>query len=75
MERARKHGQRVGRLKVTDRRGFNRRFEDALVRLNTGEISQREASQELGISNATLKRLLDTQIRNDGGDGGESNDT
>ncbi len=61
MERARKQGHRIGRPRVTDRRGFNRRFGDILERLRQGELSRRRAASELGIGYATLKRLLDNQ--------------
>ena len=61
MERARRQGHRIGRPKVTDRRGFNRRFGDILERLRSGEISRRAAAKELGIGYATSKRLLDAQ--------------
>ena len=59
MDRARRQGRRIGRPRVTDRRGFNRRFGDILERLRSGEISRRSAAKELGIGYATLKRLLD----------------
>jgi DNA invertase Pin-like site-specific DNA recombinase len=59
MDRARKQGKRIGRPKVTDRRGFKRRFGAILERLIQGEISRRQAAKELNIGYATLKRLLD----------------
>jgi DNA invertase Pin-like site-specific DNA recombinase len=59
MDRARKQGHRIGRPRVTDRRGFNDRFGAVLERLNRGEISRRRAAKELKIGYATLKRLLD----------------
>ena len=59
MDRARRQGKRIGRPKVTDRKGFNSRFNEVLVRLNAGDISRRKAAIELGIGYATLKRLLD----------------
>ena len=59
MERARRQGRRIGRPRVTDRRGFKRRFGAVLERLQAGEISRRSAAKELGIGYATLKRLLD----------------
>ncbi len=59
MDRARRQGRQIGRPKVTDRRGFNKRFGDILERLNGGDISRRQAAKELGIGYATLKRLLD----------------
>ncbi len=60
MERARKQGIKIGRPRVTDRKGFKRRFRDILERLNDGVISRRRASKELGIGYAPLKRLLDS---------------
>ncbi len=61
MDRARRQGHRIGRPKVTDRKGFNKRFGDILERLNGGAISRRQAAIELGIGYATLKRLLDAK--------------
>ncbi len=61
MDRARRQGHRIGRPKVTDRKGFNKRFGDILERLNGGAISRRRAAIELGIGYATLKRLLDAE--------------
>ena len=61
MERARGQGKRIGRPKVTERRGFKRRFGAILERLSDGNISRRRAAQELGIGYATLKRLLDAE--------------
>ena len=59
MDRARRQGKRIGRPRVTDRRGFSRRFGAILERLAAGEMSRRRAAMELGIGYATLKRLLD----------------
>ena len=59
MDRARRQGKQIGRPRVTDRRGFNRRFTEVLARLDAGDISRRKAAKELGIGYATLKRLLD----------------
>ena len=59
MERARKQGVRIGRPRVTDRRGFNASFGAILERLNRQEISRRQAAKELKIGYATLKRLID----------------
>ena len=61
MERARRQGHKIGRPSVWDRRGFSRRFGDILERLNTGDVSRRQAALELGIGYATLKRLLDAR--------------
>jgi putative DNA-invertase from lambdoid prophage Rac len=61
MDRARKQGHRIGRPRVTDRRGFNQRFGAVLERLRRGEISRRRAAKELKIGYATLKRYLDKE--------------
>ena len=61
MDRARRQGKRIGRPKVTERKGFSRRFNEVQVRLNAGDISRRMAAKELNIGYATLKRLLDGQ--------------
>ena len=68
MDRARRQGKQIGRPKVTDRKGFNRQFNEILDRLAAGDISRRKAAKELKIGYATLKRLLDNQ---DGGPFGE----
>jgi len=59
MERAARQGKRIGRPRVTERRGFVDRYKTALQRLNAGELSRRKAAKELNIGYATLKRLLD----------------
>ncbi len=41
MDRARRQGKRIGRPRVTDRRGFDRRFGAILERLSSGELSRR----------------------------------
>src|SRR5918992_6020836 len=63
MERARRQGKKIGRPRVIDRRGFQSRFGAILERLLKGDISRRQAAKELGISYATLKRLLDTYTK------------
>ena len=60
MDRARRQGIKIGRPRVTDRKGFKRRFGDILERLNGEKISRRQAAKELGIGYASLKRLLDS---------------
>ena len=60
MERAARQGKRIGRPKVTDRRGFTDRYKMILERLSAKEISRRGAAKELNIGYATLKRLLDS---------------
>ena len=59
MDRAPRQGIKIGRPRVTDRKGFKRRFGDILERLSGEKISRRQAAKELGIGYATLKRLLD----------------
>jgi DNA invertase Pin-like site-specific DNA recombinase len=59
MERAARQGKKIGRPRVTDRRGFNTRYKTILERLRAGDISRRRAAKELGIGYATLKGLLD----------------
>jgi putative DNA-invertase from lambdoid prophage Rac len=61
MDRARKQGHRIGRPRVTDRRGFLTRYKTILERLTQGDVSRRKAAKELGIGYATLKRLLDSE--------------
>jgi DNA invertase Pin-like site-specific DNA recombinase len=61
MERAKRQGKKIGRPKVMDRRGFQKRFDAVVERLDAGEISRRQAAKELMIGYATLKRLLDAQ--------------
>jgi DNA invertase Pin-like site-specific DNA recombinase len=62
MDRARRQGKRIGRPKVTDRRGFTDRYKSILERLTVGEISRRKAAKELNIGYATLKRLIDSKF-------------
>ena len=59
MDRAARQGKRIGRPRVTDRRGFKTRYKAMLERLKAGAISRRRAAKELGIGYATLKRLID----------------
>ncbi len=59
MDRAARQGKKIGRPRVTDRRGFKTRYKGVLERLSAGKLSRRRASKELGIGYATLKRLLD----------------
>ena len=54
-------GKKVGRPRVTERQGFEKRFGAILERLQSGGISRRQAARELGIGYATLKRLLDAR--------------
>ena len=59
MDRAARQGKKIGRPRVTDRRGFKTRYKTILERLSARDISRRRAAKELGIGYATLKRLLD----------------
>lgn len=59
MARARTEGRQIGRPKVTSRRGFNKSFGAILERLRAGEVSRRQAANELNIGYATLIRLLE----------------
>lgn len=68
MERARRQGNRIGRPRVSDRRGFKNCFGAILERLNRQEISRRRAAEELGIGYATLKQLLDAEESSSAGD-------
>lgn len=65
MERARKQGIHIGRPRVTDKRGFKRRFGVVLAALHAEKISRNQAARELGIGYATLKRLIDSGYPND----------
>jgi putative DNA-invertase from lambdoid prophage Rac len=49
MERARRLGHKIGRPRVSDRRGFQSRFGAILERLLKGDISRRQAAKELEI--------------------------
>lgn len=59
MDRARRQGRKIGRPRVTDRRGFKKSFGVVLEGLNTGDLSRSQAAKDLKIGYATLKRLLD----------------
>ena len=50
----------IGRPRVTDRKGFDRSFGAIMERLNSEDISRRQAANELDIGYATLKRLIDS---------------
>jgi transposase len=61
MERARQRGKHIGRPRVTERSEFGQRLASVMDRISLGELSRRQASRELDIGYATLKRLLDNQ--------------
>ena len=62
MDRAARQGKKIGRPRVTDRRGFKTRYKGILERLSAGDVSRRRAAKQLGIGYATLKRLLDGNL-------------
>jgi transposase len=61
MARAREHGKRIGRPRVTERPEFLVQFGDVIARIESGGLSRRKAAKELSIGYATLKRLLDAR--------------
>jgi DNA invertase Pin-like site-specific DNA recombinase len=63
MDRARRQGKRIGRPRVTEKRGFERKLAPVIEKVQAGEISKRRAAWELGIGFATLSRLM--QARQD----------
>jgi len=63
MARAAREGKKIGRPRVTSRRGFQSRFQEVSQRLQAGEISRRKAAKELNIGYASLKRLLDARAK------------
>ncbi len=63
MERARQQGKRIGRPRVSERPEFSQRFADVAERISRGQLSRRQAARELAIGYATLKRLLDAQVK------------
>jgi DNA invertase Pin-like site-specific DNA recombinase len=65
MEKARAQGIKIGRPRVTDRKGFKVHFGDILERLAQNQVSRRKAAMELKIGYATLKRLLDARRNQD----------
>ena len=67
MDRARRQGRKIGRPRVTDRRGFKKRFGVVLEGLNNGDLSRSQAVKELNIGYATLLRLLETSGNSEAG--------
>ena len=65
MDEVQRQVKQIGRLKVTDWKGFNKRFNEVLERLNAGDTSRRQVARELGIGYATFKHLLGSSA-NDG---------
>jgi putative DNA-invertase from lambdoid prophage Rac len=59
MEKAKANGKRIGRPRVTSRRGFEQKLKETVESLKAGNISRRKAAKQLNIGYATLKRLLD----------------
>lgn len=58
MDRARRHGKRVGRPPVTARPGFGDRWERMRRDVEAGTVSHAAAARHLGVGHATLLRLL-----------------
>jgi hypothetical protein len=54
-------GKRIGRPRVTEQPEFASHMATVMERLNLREISRRQASKELVIGYATLKRIIDNQ--------------
>ena len=63
MERARQQGKRIGRPRVSERPEFLQHFAVVGERIGLGRLSRRQATRELAIGYATLKRLLDAQLQ------------
>ncbi len=61
MDRARKQGRAFGRPSATSRPGFDRKWAKVKPQVADGTMSRRQASKALGIGQATLRRLLDSQ--------------
>src|SRR3989442_11985487 len=58
MDRARRQGRRLGRPGGTHREGFDERWREISPRIHAGAVSRRRAAQLLGVSRATVDRLL-----------------
>jgi DNA invertase Pin-like site-specific DNA recombinase len=58
MDRARRQGRRLGRPGGTHREGFKERWHELAPRILAGGISRRRAARLLGVSRATVDRLL-----------------
>jgi len=61
MQRAWEQGKRIGRPPVTAQPWFAERFAVALEAMEAGRLTRRRAAEELDISYATLKRILDAR--------------
>jgi len=58
MERARRQGRRLGRPGGTRQQGFSEHWRELAPHIHAGTISQRRAAHLLGVSRATVDRLL-----------------
>jgi DNA invertase Pin-like site-specific DNA recombinase len=58
MDRARRQGRRLGRPGGTHREGFKEHWREIAPGIYAGAISRRRAAQLLGVSRATVDRLL-----------------
>ncbi len=61
MERARRQGRRLGRPGGTGQEGFSERWREIAPRILAGAVSRRRAALLLGVSRATIDRLLATE--------------
>lgn len=61
MERARRQGKQLGRPRVMDRRGVRTKLPGVLARFRSGNLSLRQAAQELRIGVTTFKRLAEAE--------------
>jgi hypothetical protein len=52
-------GEKIGRPRVIDRRGFKTRYKAIVQQIASRSISRRQAARELGIGYAASKGLLD----------------
>jgi putative DNA-invertase from lambdoid prophage Rac len=58
MDRARRQGRRLGRPGGTHREGFSERWRELVPEISAGTVSHRRAARVLGVSRATIDRLL-----------------
>jgi DNA invertase Pin-like site-specific DNA recombinase len=58
MDRARRQGRRLGRPGGTRQEGFSERWRELIPQISAGAVSRRRAARLLGVSRATIDRLL-----------------
>jgi DNA invertase Pin-like site-specific DNA recombinase len=61
MRNAAAKGAKIGRPQVTDRPAFIRKWPTIRGQVLAGDLSRRQAAQQLKVGQATLKRLLDAE--------------